>query len=260
MATKIKQITDKTGLDGLLFGNWMARQGISKQEQADYVQSGWLERIARGVYKIAGSHPTLYSAISCYNTQLNKQCIVGARSALELRGYMHYVPMGKPVAFLFTDNDHKLPEWLLQNEWDMTVRYQTTSFLGDDLLGVETQMVDGRPLLVSSPERAMMEWLNMPSIRSSLLDVYYVMEMLSTLRPDLVQSLLERCSSVKVNRLFMYMAEKTNFAWAEDIDKSKIDFGSGRKMIVPKGKYIKQYDMTIPRDLALYDCDDGCIF
>lgn len=260
MATKIKQITDKTGLDGLLFGNWMARQGISKQEQADYVQSGWLERIARGVYKIAGSHPTLYSAISCYNTQLNKQCIVGARSALELRGYMHYVPMGKPVAFLFTDNDHKLPEWLLQSEWDMTVRYQTTSFLGEDLLGVETQMVDGRPLLVSSPERAMMEWLNMPSIRSSLLDVYYVMEMLSTLRPDLVQSLLERCSSVKVNRLFMYMAEKTNFAWAEDIDKSKIDFGSGRKMIVPKGKYIKQYDMTIPRDLALYDCDDGCIF
>ena len=253
MATKIKQITDLVGLDGLLFANWLTRQGLDSKQQHEYLQSGWLERIARGVYKIAGSHPTLYSAISCYNTQLGKQCVVGARSALELRGYMHYVPMGKPVAFLFTDNDHKLPEWLLQSTWDMTVVYQTTSFLGEDLLGVETRQVDGRSLLVSSPERAMLEWLNMPSIRASLLDVYYVMELLTTLRPNLVQQLLERCNSVKAKRLFMYMAEKTKFSWVEDIDKTKIDFGSGRRMIVPKGKYIKEYDMTIPKDLADYE-------
>ena len=192
MATKIKQITEEVGLDGVLFGSWLAQQGLDRQQQSEHLQSGWLERIARGVYKIAGSHPTLYSAVSCYNTQLGKQCIVGARSALDLRGFMHYVPMGKAVAFLFTDNAHKLPEWLLQYEWDMTVQYQTTSFLGDDMLGVETQMVDGRSLLVSSPERAMLEWLNMPGIESTLLDVYYVMEMLSGLRAELVQELLEQ--------------------------------------------------------------------
>lgn len=253
MARKIKQILELTGQDGLLFASWMARQGLDSKQQFEHVQSGWLERVARGVYKIAGSHPTLYSAVSCYNTQLGKQCIVGARSAFELRGMSHYVPMGKPVAFLFTDNDHVLPTWLLQGEWDMTVRYQTTSFLGDDLLGVQTMMVEGRPLLVSSAERAMLEWLNMPGINSSLLDVYYVMEMLSTLRPKLIQQLLERCSSVKAKRLFMYMAEKTHFPWVEDIDKTKIDFGSGRRMIVPTGKYIKQYDMTIPKDLAEYE-------
>lgn len=253
MATKIKQITEEVGLDGVLFGSWLAQQGLDRQQQSEHLQSGWLERIARGVYKIAGSHPTLYSAVSCYNTQLGKQCIVGARSALDLRGFMHYVPMGKAVAFLFTDNAHKLPEWLLQYEWDMTVQYQTTSFLGDDMLGVETQMVDGRSLLVSSPERAMLEWLNMPGIESTLLDVYYVMEMLSGLRAELVQELLERCSSVKAKRLFMYMAEKTKYAWVEDIDKTKIDFGSGRRMIVPKGKYIREYNMTIPTELAEYE-------
>ena len=99
----------------------------------------------------------------------------------------------------------------------------------------------------------MLEWLNMPGIESTLLDVYYVMEMLSGLRPELVQELLERCSSVKVKRLFMYMAEKTKYAWVEDIDKTKIDFGSGRRMIVPKGKYIREYNMTIPTDLAEYE-------
>lgn len=253
MATKIKQITELVGLDGLLFGNWMSRQGVDSKQQIEYLKSGWLERVAFGVYKIAGSNPTLYSALSCYNNQMSKQCIVGARSALELRGYSHYVPMGKPIAFLFTDNTQKLPAWLLNDNWDMTIRYQTTSFLGNDLLGVETQMVGGRPLLVSSPERAMMEWLNIPSINSSLLDVYYVMEMLSTLRPDLTQQLLERCTSVKVKRLFMYMAEKTQFPWVADINTENIDFGSGRRMIVPKGKYISKFNMTIPTDLAEYE-------
>jgi len=50
MATKIKQITEQTGLDGLLFGSWMNQQGIDSKRQFEYVQSGWLERIARGVY------------------------------------------------------------------------------------------------------------------------------------------------------------------------------------------------------------------
>ncbi|MBQ7697220.1 MAG: type IV toxin-antitoxin system AbiEi family antitoxin [Paludibacteraceae bacterium] len=253
MARKIKQILELTGQDGLLFASWMTRQGLDSKQQFEHIQSGWLARVARGVYKIAGSHPTLYSAVSCYNIQLGKQCIVGARSAFEIRGMSHYVPMGKPVAYLFTDNNHKLPDWLLQGEWDMTVRYQTTSFLGEDLLGVQTMTVEGRPLLVSSAERAMLEWLNMPGINSSLLDVYYVMEMLSTLRPKLIQQLLERCTSVKAKRLFMYMAEKTHFPWVEDIDKTTIDFGSGRRMIVPTGKYIKQYDMTVPKDLAEYE-------
>lgn len=253
MATKIKHILELAGQDGLLFASWMNKQGLDSKQQFEYVQSGWLERVARGVYKIVGSHPTLYSAVSCYNSQLEKKCVVGARSALELSGYSHYVPMGQPMAFLFTDTSHKLPEWLIQSQWDMTVSYQTTSFLGDDLFGVETQIVDGRPLLVSSPERAMLEWLNMPGIGSLLLDVYYVMEMLSTLRPDLIQQLLERCSSIKAKRLFMYMAEKTHYAWVDDIDKERIDFGSGRRMIVAKGKYIKQYNMTIPTDLAEYE-------
>lgn len=253
MATKIKRILELVGQDGVIFGNWMARQGLDSKQQFEYVQSGWLERMARGVYKIAGSRPTLYSALSCYNTQMNKQCIVGAHSALELRGYSHYVPMGKPMAFLYTDSAHKLPGWLLQGEWDMTVSYQTSSFLGDDLLGVETQMVDGRPLLVSSPERAMLEWLNMPHIETLLLDVYYVMEMLSTLRPELIQQLLERCTSVKAKRLFMYMAEKTNYPWVADIDKTKIDFGRGRRMIVARGRYIKEYNITIPSDLVEYE-------
>ena len=69
-------------------------------------------------------------------------------------------------------------------------------------------------LLVSFPERAILECLNLSDASSNLLDIYYVMESLTTLRPRLLQSLLEGCTSQKVQRLFLYMAEKaTPWAW-----------------------------------------------
>lgn len=253
MATKIKQILDAAPQGAILFGEWLARQGLDSQGQYKYMKSGWLARLSKGVYTLEGNEPTLYAAISSYNTQLGKQCEVGAYTALELRGYSHFVPMGKPRAYLFTDNGHKLPTWLLKREWDMTVCYQTTSFLGDGLEGVETMTVDGFELLVASPERAIMECLYLPDAASGLMDIYYVMEGLTTLRPKLVQGLLERCCSVKVKRLFLYMAEKAGRQWFKALDVERIDLGAGRRMITPTGKYIKKYNMTIPRELAEYE-------
>lgn len=103
---------------------------------------------------------------------------------------------------------------MLSRDWDMTVKYMTTSFLGDDLLGVEPMTVEGDRLWVSSPERAFLECLHLPESASSLLDLYYIMESLTTLRPKLVQSLLETRSSQKVKRLFAYMAEKAGHPWS----------------------------------------------
>ena len=192
-------------------------------------------------------------ASSSYNTQLSKHCIVGAYTALELRGYSHYLSMGKPKAFLFTDKNNKLPTWLLKEEWDMTVRYMTTSFLGDDLLGVETMTIEQHELLVSSPERAILECLNLPDAASSLIDIYYVMEGLTTLRPKLLQALLESCTSQKVKRLFLFMAEKANHSWYRFLDLEKVNLGTSRLMVTPTGKYIKKYNMTISKELAEYE-------
>jgi hypothetical protein len=58
--------------------------------------------------------------------------------------------MGKPMAYQFTDKSNKLPSWLLKEEWDMAIKYMTTSFLGDELLAVETMSINQQNLLVSS--------------------------------------------------------------------------------------------------------------
>ena len=135
----------------------------------------------------------------------------------------------------------------------MTIKYMTTSFLGDELLGVEYMTVNQHDLLVSSPERAMLECLNLRDASSSLLDIYYIMEGLTTLRPKLVQTLLEACTSQKVKRLFLYMAEKAGHTWYKALKLENINLGTSRFMITPIGKYINKYNMTISKEIAEYE-------
>lgn len=253
MATKIQHLLESHPNLGVVFGEWLTQQGIDQKGQYSYTKSGWLIRLSRGVYSIQNPQPTLLHTISAYNIQLGKSCVVGAYSALEMRGYSHYLSMGKPKAYLFTDKNNKLPVWMLQREWDMTLKYTTTSFLGDDNKGGEQMVVGGLPLLVSSPERAILECLHLPEAASSLLDIYYIMESLTTLRPKLVQELLEACTSQKVRRLFLYMAEKAGHPWYRALHLDDISLGEWRCMVVPKGKYIAKYNMTIPSELESYE-------
>lgn len=253
MAIKIQQIIELVPRDSILFGSWLTVQGLDARRQYAYMKSGWIDRISKGVYKLHGETPSLMSAISAYNTQLDRHCIVGAYTALEFCGYSHYLSMGKPIAHLFTAKSEKLPTWLIRAEWDMTVKNTVTTFLGSGMRGVETMVIDRHELLVSSPERAILECLHLPGSSSSLLDIYYIMESLTTLRPQLVQALLESCTSQKVKRLFLYMAEKANHPWVKAITMSNVNIGTSRLMITPTGKYINKYNMTISRELAEYE-------
>ena len=252
MATKIKEILDLVPQDSVLFSSWLSSNGMDRKEQTLYVRSGWLERISQGVYKIAGSSPSLYGAVASYDSQLHRHCYAGASSALETRGYSHFVPIGKPQAFLFTSNEQRLPGWMLDADWDMNVKYFTTSLFKDDI-GLEDYDYRGHRLLISGPECAFMECLNLAPTNYALMDVYYIMEMLTTLRPKLVQLLLEECASVKVKRLFLYMAEKSGHQWFNALDLSKVDLGRGDRMIAEGGKYISKYGITIPKELAEYE-------
>jgi hypothetical protein len=49
--------------------------------------------------------------------------------------------------------------------------------------------------------------------------------------------LLEACRSVKVKRLFLYMAENQGLPWLAKLDLSKVHLGAGKRMIVLRGRY-----------------------
>jgi len=253
MATKINKILQKLPDKGLIFSSWMTKNGISTREQTSYVVSGWIERLTQGVYYRSGEMPTLYPAIASYNEQLDKNCFIGASTALDIHGFSHFVAMGKPTACLCTSKTERLPNWLLEYEWDMNIRYSTTKIFGKNMSGVEKISVGDLFLPVSSPERAFMECLHLAPKYYSVMDLYYVMEMLTAVRPQLIQQLLEQCASLKVKRLFMYMADKSQHQWFHALDQSLIHLGDGKRSFARNGVYSSNYLITIPEELAGYE-------
>jgi hypothetical protein len=79
------------------------------------------------------------------------------------------------------------------------------------------------------------------------------MEGLNNLSPNQLQPLLEKCQSVKVKRLFMYLAEKAGHEWFKYLDLNKIDLGKGKRSIVKNGVYVSKYKITVPKELEEHD-------
>ena len=252
MATKINNIQGLAVPHGVMNAAWLASQGISRTEQGNYVKSGWLERMATGIYRFKNDPPKLFGALASYGTLMGGQYRIGAHTALELHGFTHYLPFGKPMTFVFTPIDHRLPKWMTNYEWEQTLKEFSTKVF-DGTVGTTQVERDGSVLNVSSPELAIMECLLLSPEHYSLMDVYYLMEMLTSLRSSVVTQLLEQCSSVKVKRLFLYMAEKAKHSWFNRLDLSRVTLGSGTRSLAKGGVKVAKYDIVIPKELADYE-------
>ena len=100
--------------------------------------------------------------------------------------------------------------------------------------------------------------LHLPSVfiphsRLILLDLYYIMEQLTTLRSEVVQRLLESTSNIRIKRMFLYMAEKAGYYWFEELDTDKMDLGAGKLQLVKNGVLNKKYSITVPKELDDYE-------
>jgi hypothetical protein len=54
-----------------------------------------------------------------------------------------------------------------------------------------------------------------------MVECYQILEGLSNLRPKVVQELLEKCNSIKVKHLFLFMASKANHQWLDYVDQTR---------------------------------------
>ena len=76
---------------------------------------------------------------------------------------------------------------------------------------------------------------------------------LTTLRPSVVQELLETCTSAKVKRFFLWSAETHQHAWVSRLDASRIDMGKGKRQLYKGGVFDQKYQITVPRPDRLPD-------
>jgi len=232
---------------------WLDTMGISRQLANRYCESQWLQRVGSGVYQLVADEVDWLGAVYTLQSQLNFKIHIGALSALELQGYAHYVPLGNKQAFWLLKDDSEpkqLPKWfsdLFATKNKIT--YLTRHLFSKPKVGLTEIMEKKFQLKISTPERAILECTELTPNLLSIEHVKNLMENMSTLRPDLVQELLEACRSVKAKRLFMLLAEHCEHPWLKRLDLNKIDFGSGKRVLGHGGYFYSKYNLSIPISL-----------
>jgi hypothetical protein len=149
-------------------------------------------------------------------------------------GWLTRMATGK---YRSSNNTPTLYGALASYEKQIEIHYRIEAFSALELHGYSHYVTIGKPLTnVFTPfEHRLSQWMTTHNgnERSENFLLRYLMEILTTLRFNMVTKLLEQCSSFKVKRLFLYMAEKTKHAWFK-LDLSNVSLGSS-PMSLTKG-------------------------
>lgn len=262
VARKLNQL-ERLLPEGLLVdAAWLSAHGYSTSLRSQYVSSGWLEQPTRQVYRRTRGSLSWQQVVVSLQTLLEKQLIVGGRTALELLGFAHYLAHQTTEVHLYGPT--RPPAWLGKLPLTERFVYHNSERLfqkGDSQLPTtpgETVPADllTQPwgqwewnLILSSPERALLELLAELPEHESFEQVDKLVEGLANLSPRRLEQLLAACRSVKVKRLFFFFADRHNHAWLKRIDKNTIDLGKGKRMLVRGGKLNSAYQITVPEQL-----------
>lgn len=246
--SKLNTLLSTQPLGIVLSSAWLVEQGYSLDLQKQYKKSQWFDSIGTGALIRHGDKVDYLGGIYALQSQLSLFVHPAAKTALSLQGKAHYLELSTKKAQLFGGKDEGLPLWFKKRDWGLSVESKMTSFLPPDLGLVEIEHKSFK-VKVSSPARAVMECLYLAPKSQPLMEVFELMEGLNNLRPATVQKLLEACTSVKVKRLFLYLADKAGHEWLSYINLDKVDLGSGKRAIVSDGVYVSKYQITVPREL-----------
>lgn len=252
MGKKLNILLQKWPHGGIITAGYLESLGIYKQLRKKYINSCWIESLGYGAFKRSGDAISWEGALNAIQNQDKKLVHIGGKTALELQGYAHFIPLNETRLILFSSNPLKLPKWFLSQQLGIRIDYHSSSFLRTDE-GIESIKIKGFDLRISSPERAIFETLFLVPHSQSIQESKYLMENLRTLRPQIVQNLLENCASFKVKRLFLLIAQHENLPCLRFINLKNINLGIGNRSLIKGGILDKQYKITIPKDLFSYE-------
>jgi hypothetical protein len=249
---------------------WLKAHGYSRQLLSHYVSAGWLSQPTRGVYRRPRGSLAWQQVVVSLQKFLDHPLAVGGRTALELQGYAHYLSHKETQVHLYGPKPP--PGWLKNLKFDLRFTYHNDQKLfrkhlvaselrkiadggarSKDSLGLSlTETPWGQwdwTLVLSTPERALLELLDELPKRETFHQVDMLMQGMTNLSPRRLRVLLADCKSVKVKRLFFFFADRHAHAWLKPLKTEKFDLGKGKRMLVKGGKLDHTYQITVPEDL-----------
>jgi hypothetical protein len=249
---KINRLLNSQPYGVVFLSSWLTKQGYSLDLQQRYKKSDWFQSIGTGAMIRSGEKIGYEGGIYALQKQSGSFIHTGGKTALAILGKTHYLTFSIKNIVVFGGEDEKLPAWFLKHDWGVKVDFYHSSFLPADLGLVDVEFKTFT-MKISNAARAIMECIYLSPKYQELFECYELIQGLNNLRPDRVQLLLEQCTSVKVKRLFLYMAEKANHDWVNYINLEKIDLGKGKRSLVKNGVYIPKYLITVPREIEEYE-------
>jgi hypothetical protein len=255
--------------EGLLVdAAWLRKRGYSTSLRSQYVTSGRLEQPAHRVYRKPRGALSWQQVVVSLQTLLEYPLVVGGRSALELQGFAHYLPRDTrevhlygpkpPPTWLRTlplgarfvyHNDHRIFHREIVPEHLVSLTDKNPTALSNRNFTVQSWGQWDWPLVLSSPERAILELLDEVPKNESFEQADKFMHGLPNLSPTRLQKLLADCHNVKVKRLFFFFADRSHHAWLKHLSKNSVDLGAGKRMLVKGGKLDPFYKITVPEDM-----------
>lgn len=261
--------------EGLLVDSiWLTKHGYSTALRSHYLAAGWLEQPTRRVYRRPRGELRWEQVVISLQRLMQHNLAVGGRTALELHGYAHYLAHARQEVHIY--GPKRPPTWLDKLPLSLRFVYHNDGRLfralgaaGADASidqpkrGGQSQNTEAFQngltvmpwgqfnwaMVLSTPERALLELLDELPDRESFDHVDKLVGGLSTLSPRRLQGLLVDCQSIKVKRLLFFFADRHQHAWVKHLDKSKIDLGTGKRMLARGGKLDRAYQITVPGDL-----------
>ena len=272
--TKLKWLETELPEGLIVTAAWLEKNGYSSSLRNQYVNAGWLQQPARGVFRRARGNLRWEQVVISLQTLLEFPVVVGGRTALELQGYAHFLSHEMKEIRLY--GQESLPGWMAKLPLPTTFVFHKSTRLfrndpitrgltslswnvrtnesasNDPMHGGFNRMPWGQwdwPLTLSTPERGLFELLEELPNKESFHVVDKLVEGLASLSPNRLNKLLVDCHSVKVKRLFFFFADRHKPAWLKRIDRAAVDLGTGDRMLVRGGKFDSVYRITVPEDL-----------
>jgi hypothetical protein len=207
----------------------LAGLGISADLAVHYVRAEWLTRLARGVFSRPNDPLALHPSLLLLQRRL-EGLHVGGKSALDWYGVRQYVPQ-QPVLHLYGWKAARLPEWFTAR---FPAEYHRKRLFDEQpgaLLHVGAFEQRGEAPQVSAPERALLELLSEVGVRQPLQEARELVESAYSLRADVLQELLQHCTSVKTVRLCLQLGREASLPWMDKLDPATLPTGSDRPWV-----------------------------
>lgn len=250
MESKINQLLKQWPNGTVVTTSWLKEHGVSRQLARRYAASGWLQPVGHGAFLRAGE-PVVewFGAVYALQTQLAMTLHPSAGTALSLNGLGQNLPLGnKEVVTLFSDSRERLPAWFTRHAWGVRLAHHNPTLFGSSEPAGLTEVNHGEfSLRVSAPERAIMELLHLATTNDAITHAVEIMSGLTTLRPQVLQALLENCRSIKVKRLFLWAAESAGHEWFKRLALDRLDLGKGKRFLYRGGHFDTKYQITVPK-------------